>query len=116
MYASAIGMVILAISILIIKRLAKIKFMDNHISVKYFLSKNENRIDYKNIIIYQHISVYGGTSRNLITYHPSGRLKITSVLSDKDFSQFHTWIQGKNKNIKFEFYPVDSKVKRECNQ
>jgi hypothetical protein len=103
---------LLLIAYLIFKRLTKIEFLDNFISVTYKFSRKTIQIKYSEVSELIHISAHRGTSRNVFKIQQNRIKKITttSVLSDKDFQEFITWLKSKNDNIEFKFLPSDSLV------
>ena len=104
---------LLLVACLIFKRLMKIEFQDNFITVTYKFSRKIIQIKYSEIHELTHISAYRGTSRTIFKYQQNRFKKITttSVLSDKDFQEFIIWLKSKNENIEFKFLPSDSFVK-----
>lgn len=104
---------LLLITYLIFKRLSKIEFQDDFITVTYKFSRKRIQIKYSEVYELTHISAYRGTSRNVFKYQQNRIKKITttSVLPDKDFHEFIIWLKTKNEKIIFSFLPADSLVK-----
>ncbi|MFA9372444.1 MAG: hypothetical protein ACERIH_12105 [Labilibaculum antarcticum] len=104
---------LLLIAYLIFKRLTKIEFQDNFITVTYKFSRKTIQIRYSDVYELTHISAYRGTSRTIFKIQQNSIKKITttSVLSDKNFQEFIIWLKTKNEKIIFSFLPTDSLVK-----